>query len=126
MEVDKSSDKDTLIETLLQERDELYQELSRLRQSDGGDLERYQAVIRENDKKIRYLDEKVKNYEDKIRQLTDQLSWYRRKLWKPVSEKFIPQDPLQRVVLVSKYPKYHRGSVAANLIHQSNRYPEYQ
>jgi len=94
--VDKSSDKDTLIETLLQERDELYQELSRLRQSDGGNLERYEAVIRENDKKIRYLDEKVKNYEDKIRQLTDQLSWYRRKFWKPVSEKFIPQDPLQR------------------------------
>ncbi len=94
--MDKSSDKDTLIETLLQERDELYQELSRLRQSDGGNLERYEAVIRENDKKIRYLDEKVKNYEDKIRQLTDQLSWYRRKFWKPVSEKFIPQDPLQR------------------------------
>jgi hypothetical protein len=24
------------------------------------------------------------------------LSWYRRKLWKPVSERFIPQDPNQR------------------------------
>jgi len=96
MAVDRPSDKDTLIETLLQERDELYQELSRLRQSDGGDLDRYEALIREKDKKIRHLDEKVRNFEDKIRQLTDQLSWYRRKFWKPVSEKFIPQDPLQR------------------------------
>jgi len=110
MAVDKPSDKDTLIETLLQERDELYQELSRLRESDGGNLERYETLIREMDKKIRHLDGKIKdyedkvkdyedkinNYEDKVRQLTDQLSWYRRKLWKPGSEKFIPQDPLQR------------------------------
>lgn len=110
MAVDKHSDKDTLIETLLQERDELYQELSRLRESDGGNLERYETLIREMDKKIRHLDgkvkdyedkvknyeDRVKNYEDKVRQLTDQLSWYRRKFWKPVSEKFIPQDPLQR------------------------------
>ncbi len=110
MAVDKPSDKDTLIETLLQERDELYQELSRLRESDGGNLERYETLIREMDKKIRHLDgkikdyedkvkdyeDRVKNYEDKVRQLTDQLSWYRRKLWKPGSEKFIPQDPLQR------------------------------
>ena len=110
MAVDKPSNKDTLIETLLQERDELYQELSRLRESDGGNLERYETLIREMDKKIRHLDgkvkdyedkvknyeDRVKNYEDKVRQLTDQLSWYRRKLWKPVSEKFIPQDPLQR------------------------------
>jgi transposase len=96
MAVDKPSNKDTLIETLLQERDELYQELSRLRESDGGNLERYETLIREKDKKIRHLDEKVRNFEDKIRQLTDQLSWYRRKFWKPGSEKFIPQDPLQR------------------------------
>ena len=96
MAVDKSSDKDTLIETLLQERDELYQELSRLRESDGGNLERYETLIREKDKKIRHLDEKVRNFEDKIRQLTDQLSWYRRKFWKSTSEKYIPQDPFQR------------------------------
>jgi transposase len=108
--VDKTTDKDTLIETLLQERDELYQELSRLRQSDGGTLEHYESIIEEKNNKIRHLDgtinnldnkirdlgDKVLNYEDKIRQLTDQLSWYRRKLWKPASEKFIPQDPAQR------------------------------
>jgi uncharacterized protein (DUF3084 family) len=94
--VDKTTDKDTLIEVLLQERDELYQELSRFRQVDGGELERYEALVREKDNKISHLDEKVKNFEDKLRQLTDQLAWYRRKFWKASSEKFIPQDPSQR------------------------------
>ena len=108
--MDKNTDKDTLIETLLQERDELYQELSKLRQSSGGSLEHYEAIIREKDNKIKQLNgainqldnkikdlgDKVINFEDKVRQLTDQLSWYRRKFWKPGSEKYIPQDPLQR------------------------------
>jgi len=83
------NDKDTLIETLLQERDDLYLELSRLREIDNGALERaeqknvhYEGVIKEQD--------------DKIRQLNDQLSWYRRKFWKSTSEKYIPQDPNQR------------------------------
>jgi transposase len=108
--VDKSTDKDTLIEALLQERDELYQDLSKLRQSSGGSLEHYEAIIREKDNKIKQLsgtvdqlDNKIKdlgdkviNFEDKIRQLSDQLAWYRRKFWKASSEKFIPQDPSQR------------------------------
>jgi len=85
------ADKDTLIETLLQERDDLYLELSKLRDIDKGALERaenknqrYEAVIKEKD--------------DKIKQLIDQLAWYRRKFWKPSSEKYIPQDPNQRMI----------------------------
>ncbi len=84
-----TSGKDRLVETLLQERDELYQELSRLRKTDNGSLEqaekkneRYEAVIKKKD--------------DKIKQLTDQLAWYRRKFWKSSSERFIPEDPNQR------------------------------
>ena len=105
------TDRDQFIEALLQERDELYQELSRLRQADGGELDRYEALITEKDKKISEKDNKIKqlngavnkldnkikdlgdkvvNFEDKIRQLTDQLAWYRRKFWKASSEKFIP------------------------------------
>jgi transposase len=80
--VDNITDKDTLIEALLQERDELYLELSRLREIDKGALEKAEAVIKEKD--------------EKIKQLTDQLAWYRRKFWKPSSEKYIPQDPNQR------------------------------
>jgi len=85
------AEKDTLVEALLLERDELYQELSRLRESDNGALEqaekkneRYEAVIKKKD--------------DKIKQLTDQLAWYRRRFWKSNSERFISEDPNQRKI----------------------------
>jgi len=94
--VDNKTDKDALIETLLQDRDELYQELSRLRQMDGGSLDRYEAIIKEKDLKISRLGEKIRNFEEKIKQLTDQLAWLRRKFWKQSSEKYIPSDPAQR------------------------------
>jgi transposase len=96
--VDNLADKDAFVETLLQERDELYQELSKLRQMDGGVLEHYEALIREKDHKISRLDEKLKKFEDKIKQLTDQLAWLRRKFWKASSEKYIPVDPAQRKI----------------------------
>ena len=103
-------DHSAFIETLLHERDELYQELSKLRQADGGTLERYDALIREKDRQISQLDdkvrrsdekiqkfeEKIQKFEEKIKQLTDQLAWLRRKFWKPSSEKYIPSDPAQR------------------------------
>ena len=96
--MDSHTDKDTLIEALLQERDDLYLELSRLREIDNGALEKAEVLIREKDEKIRKKDETIKAREDKIRQLTDQLAWYRRKFWKPSSEKYIPQDPNQRTI----------------------------
>ncbi len=43
--MDNLADKDTFIETLLQERDELYQELSKLRQIDGGALAQAEKKI---------------------------------------------------------------------------------
>jgi len=58
-------DQSAFIEALLRERDELYQELSKLRQTDGGALERYEALIREKDRKISHLDEKVKKFEER-------------------------------------------------------------
>jgi transposase len=86
--VDNITDKDTLIEALLQERDDLYLELSTLREKK---TERFEAIIKEKDEKISKLD-------DKVKQLIDQLAWYRRKFWKSSSEKFIPQDPNQRKI----------------------------
>lgn len=82
--MDQHTDKDTLIEALLQERDEMYQELSRLREIDNGALDEAEAVIKEQ--------------KEEIRKLTDQLAWYRQKLWKSSSEKYIPQDPNQRKI----------------------------
>lgn len=87
--VDQTADKDTLIEALLQERDDLYLELSKLREIDKGALEKAEATIQKKDDQIKEKDEKIK-------ELTDQLAWYRHKLWKPSSEKYIPQDPNQR------------------------------
>lgn len=80
----ENKDKDTLIESLLQGRDEMYIELSRLRETDNGALEKAEATIREQ--------------AEKIKQLTDQLAWYRRKFWKSSSEKYIPEDPNQRKI----------------------------
>ncbi len=80
-----------LIETLLLERDELYIEVSRLRNSDAGALEA-------SEQKNREYEAKLKKQDSLIEQLTDQLAWYRRKMWKPQSEKYIPQDPNQRTI----------------------------
>ncbi len=84
-------DKDTFIEQLLREREEMYLELSKLRKIDQGALdaeeqknEKYQQVIHEKD--------------EKIKKLSDQLAWYRRKFWHPSSEKFIASDPSQRKI----------------------------
>jgi transposase len=86
--VDNHKDKDSLIEALLQERDEMYLELSRLREIDNGSLEQAE---KKNERYEALLEEK----EDKIKELIDQLSWYRRKFWNPSSEKYIPEDPNQ-------------------------------
>lgn len=104
--MDNINDKDALIGTLLQERDELYQELSKLRQIDKGALvqaekrnAQYQEIVKEKEQLIKKLtDEVIKEKDQLIKKLTDQLAWYRRKFWKPASEKFIPPDPAQRKI----------------------------
>jgi transposase len=87
--VDNRTDKDAFIEALLQERDELYQELSKLRQVDGG-------ALAQAEKKIAQYQEVIKEKEGLIKKLTDQLEWLRSKFWKSSSEKAMPKDPAQR------------------------------
>jgi transposase len=89
--VDNLTDKDTFIETLLQERDELYQELSKLRQSEGG-------ALAQAEKKIAQFQKVIEEKDRLIKKLTDQLAWLRRKFWKASSEKYIPADPAQRKI----------------------------
>jgi len=79
-----STEKDKLIEALLQERDEMYVELSRLRKNDTGALAEAEATIKE--------------LRDENKKLIDQLAWYRRKFWKASTEKYIPEDPNQRKI----------------------------
>ena len=78
--MDNLADKDAFIENLLQERDELYQELSKLRQADGGAL--VQA-----EKKIAQFQKVIEEKDRLIKKLTDHLAWLRRKFWKASSEK---------------------------------------
>lgn len=89
--MDKLADKDAFIENLLQERDELYQELSKLRQADGG-------ALAQAEKKIAQFQKVIEEKDRLIKKLTDQLAWLRRKFWKASSEKYIPADPSQRKI----------------------------
>ena len=65
--MDNLTDKDALIETLLQERDELYQELSKLRQMDGGALEhtRHYQRKRSAQLSVTVIDKRERHFEDK-------------------------------------------------------------
>jgi transposase len=89
--VDNLADKDVFVEALLQERDELYQELSKLRQIDGG-------ALAQAEKKIAQFQKVIEEKDRLIKKLTDQLAWLRRKFWKASSEKYIPADPAQRKI----------------------------
>lgn len=89
--MDLHTDKNKVIEALLLERDELYRQVSRLQNTDVN-------VLEESQQKNREYESALKEKDNIIKQLTDQLSWYRRKFWKPQSEKYIPQDPNQRTI----------------------------
>lgn len=95
-------DKDTFIEQLLRERDEMYLELSRLRKIDQGALDQAELKNEKLEKLLLEKDEKLEKLtqlkDEQIRKLTDQLAWYRHKFWKPSSEKFVAPDPSQRKI----------------------------
>jgi transposase len=88
---DFSTDKDTLIQELLQERDELFQENYRLRKIDNGALDTIEAKTQE-------LEAVVAKKEQQIKKLTDQLAWFRHKFFGSSSEKHIAVDPDQRKI----------------------------
>ena len=89
--MDNLADKDAFVQALLQERDELYQELSKLRQADGG-------ALAQAEKKIAHFQKVIEEKDRLIKKLTDQLAWLRRKFWKASREKCIPADPAQRKI----------------------------
>lgn len=84
-------DTNTLIETLLLERDELYRQVSRLQNDDAETLEK--AL-----KKNREYEAEMAEKDSLINKLNDQLAWFRNKYWKPKSEKYISPDPNQRKI----------------------------
>ncbi|WP_320167752.1 IS66 family transposase [Mangrovibacterium marinum] len=101
----QDSANDLLIQQLLQERDEMYCELSRLRQEDNGYVEALKAQNKELEAQINKQnelllkkEELINKKEEQLNKLTDQLAWYRRRFWKASSERFIPSDPNQRKI----------------------------
>ncbi len=85
------SDNDDFIQELLQQRDELYAEVSRFRHADNGTLDTLEKENREKDTII-------KQQSEKIDKLLDQLAWYKRKMWNPSRERYIPENPDQRKI----------------------------
>jgi len=101
----QDSANDLLIQQLLQERDQMYCELSRLRQADGGYMEtlvaqnkELEAQINKQKEQCSKLEDLLHKKEEQVNKLTDQLAWYRRRFWKASSERFIPSDPNQRKI----------------------------
>jgi len=88
---DFATDKDKLIQELLQERDELFQENYRLQKIDNGALETLEV-------KTQKLEAVVAQKEKQIKSLTDQLAWFRHKFFGTSSEKHISEDPDQRKI----------------------------
>jgi len=88
---DFATDKDMLVQELLHERDELFQELSRLRKADNGSLDTLEAKNQE-------LESVVAKKDQQINKLTDQLAWFRHKFFGSSSEKYIAEDPNQRKI----------------------------
>lgn len=88
---DYSTDKDVLIQELLQQRDELYQENYRLQKIDNGALDTLEAKNQE-------LEAVVAEKEKQIKKLTDQLAWFRHKFFGASSEKHIAEYPNQRKI----------------------------
>ena len=98
-------DNEILLEQLLQERDEMYCELSRYRSTGNDKMKAVEArnneletLVSKKQKEINKKLEKVVKLEEQVTKLTDQLAWYRRRFWKASSERFIPCDPNQRKI----------------------------
>lgn len=96
--MDSISDKDRLIQELLQQRDELYAEVSRLRKSDDEPLDEIASKNKVLEEEVKQKNELIGKKDAHINKLTDQLAWYRRKFWSSSSERFIPEDPNQRKI----------------------------
>jgi transposase len=75
-----ATDKDKLIQELLQERDELYQENYRLQKIDNGALATLEV-------KTRQLEAVVAQKDQQIHKLTDQLAWFRHQVFRKFQRK---------------------------------------
>lgn len=83
-----ASDKDSFIQSLLAERDRLFQENSRLKSKleDKTDVESLKSSYEET----------ISHQQQKITSLEHQVAYLQRRIWGKSSERFIKEDPQQR------------------------------
>jgi transposase len=81
---------DVFVQQLLEERDELFRETSRLK----GQIAGYENFETERTTYQKRLTEK----DETINKLRQQVEWLQRKIWGKSSERYVKQDPLQRVL----------------------------
>jgi transposase len=84
------TDEELFIQTILEERDQLYRETSRLKSQIQG----YENFESERDSYKKELSEK----DARIAKLLERIEWLQRKIWGKSSESFITPDPQQRII----------------------------
>lgn len=104
-----TAEEEAFLQQILEDRDRLYRETSKLRSQLSGyenfESERiyYGQQITDKDQQILAKDRKIEEKERKINQLDQtinklqqQVQMLQRRIWGKSSERYIPQDPLQR------------------------------
>lgn len=100
------SEKDLLIQQLLEQRDQMYREMrlkdERIAELESKDVKPKTATeldkaLAQKDNVISKKDRTIKDLENRVNKLEGELEWLRRKMWGKMSEKFIPFDPNQRL-----------------------------
>ncbi len=85
-----TGEEELFLQQILEDRDELYRETSRLKSQLSG----YENFAKERDRYQQQLGE----YEQAIAKLKQQIEMLQRKIWGKSSEKHIPEDPQQRKI----------------------------
>jgi len=103
----QDSEKDILIQQLLEQRDQMYREMrlkdERIAELESKDVKLKTAAdldkaLAQKDNVISKKDRTIKDLENRVIKLEGQLAWLQRKMWGKMSEKFIPADPNQRLI----------------------------
>jgi transposase len=95
-------EEEVFLQQILEERDQLYRETSKLRGQLSGyedfatERTSYQQQVTEKDQTIIAKDRMIYQLDETISKLKQQVEMLQRKIWGKSSERFINEDPLQR------------------------------
>ncbi|MBK5245432.1 MAG: IS66 family transposase [Eubacteriaceae bacterium] len=95
-------DEEVFLQQILEDRDQLYRETSRLKshlvsfENFGTERATYQQQITEKDRTIIAKDRTINQLDETINKLKQQVEMLQRRIWGKSSERYINEDPLQR------------------------------